>query len=301
MKKLVLIIPIVLILLLALIVIIINTDKNSTKNNISSIEKKINIVAAENFYGDVASQIAGNNANTISILSNPNLDPHAYEATTEDARNITNADIIIENGIGYDTFMEKLLSTAGNKEVINVGALVGLTENDNPHIWYNLDSIRGFAIKLKDELIKVDKTNQNYYQDNYINFLNSLSQIDNACQNIKSNFNNTKVIATERVADFLLIRCGLNPIKNVFQKAIEEGNDPSIDSISFFENILNAHQSKILIYNNQTQSQLTEKEKALAVKNNIPVVGITETMPLATTYVNWMINELNDINTALKK
>jgi len=299
MKKLIFIIPVIIILGLTIAVMIF-APQNKSANQINN-SSKIRIVAAENFYGDIASRIASNNAQVISIFSNPNLDPHEYEASIDDAKNIDNADIIIENGLGYDTFMDKILSTTKNKDVINVGALAGLNEEDNPHVWYNLSIMETFAARLKNELIKIDPNNQTSYETNYENFISSLDKIDAQCKNISIKFNGTQVIATERVADYILNNCGLKIIKNDFQKAIEEGNDPSIYAINFFETVLNTHQVRILVYNDQTKSEITEKEKNLAIKNNISVVGVTETMPLGTNYVDWMISQLNEINSALNK
>ncbi len=260
---------------------------------------KVKIVAAENFYGNIASQIGGDNVEVLSILSNPSQDPHDYDATSKDARDISNADIVIESGAGYDPFMGNILSTTSNKIVINVANLSGITEEDNPHVWYSTDIIKTFATNLLDKLVEMDSLNQGRYKDGYNSFINSLNSIESECLSIKNLYNGTKVVAMERVADYMLLKCGLIPIKNDFQKAVEEENDPSVTAINSFENILKTHEAKVLIYNNQTESQLTLKEKTFAEENNVPVVGVTETMPIGATYQSWMQSQLNDLKNAL--
>jgi len=292
-KKLIFLIPLILISLLVLLVIINGQETSSPVTN------KIQIVAAENFYGDIAKQIGGDKVNVISILSNPSQDPHEYEPTSQDAIKISEADIVVENGLGYDAFMDQLLSATKNINVINVGEFINLSKEDNPHLWYNTTYMKSYALKLEQELMNLDSENESAYQYNYSRFIDSLKTLEGFCGDIKNNFPGRKVIAVERVADYMLNNCGLDPIANGFQKAVEEGIDPSADSINFFENSLTSHQAKVLIYNDQTESETSQKMKNLADQYGIPVVGFTETMPLDTNYIDWMSDQLQTLLNAL--
>lgn len=292
MKKAVFLLPLIILICAAAVLIIHSSQTGSTK--------KITIVAGENFWGNIASQIAGNQAQVISIISNPNQDPHEYDATAADARNITNANIVIENGVGYDTFMQKILSTTQGKTVINVGDLAGLAAGDNPHMWYNFSYVTQVTQVLLQDLKKADPTHASEYTNNYNTFIESLSPLYNLCASINTKYKNTQVISTERVADYMLANCGMTLIPNDFQKAIEEGNDPSVASVNQFQTALTSHQAKVLIYNEQTVSQSTQQMESLATSEHIPIVGVTETMPLHTTYQKWMLSEMQSLQKALQ-
>ena len=294
MKRLIFFIPVLVILFAAIVLIVYENSQSTVKSN------SMIIVAGENFWGNIAMQIAGNKAQVISIISNPNQDPHEYESTSTDAKHISEAAIVIENGAGYDTFMDKILSTTTDKTVINAGNLNVVQDGDNPHMWYNLTYVERVAFTLEGDLARKDPKNASIYAANYNKFIVSLSPIETLCQTIDGTYAGTEIIATERVADYMLTNCGLRPIQNDFQKAIEEGYDPSFQSVSFFQGELDNHSAKVLIYNEQTVSSLTDSEKSLAVKDGIPVVGVTETMPVGKIYQTWMLGELEAISTALQ-
>ncbi len=293
MKRYIFFIPI-LILIIILFVVSIAYPQLQTHSD------SLLIVAGENFWGNIASQIAGSNAHVISIISDPNQDPHQYDSTTSDARNISQANIILVSGLGYDMFMQKILSTTNGKTIINAGYIANRKEGDNPHIWYDLPLVEQIANTLKVDLQNQDPHNSIAYESNYAKFINSLQPIENLCEEIKTSYANAPVIATERVANDMLHNCGLKIIPNAFQKAIEEGNDPAVADVDYFQQILRMRQADVLVYNKQTVSQITQQMETLARQNHIPIVGVTETMPLQTDYQHWILQELSSVFYALQ-
>lgn len=279
-------------LVFIVLLVIINRAPASTGSS------KIKVVAVENVYGDIVKQIGKDRLDVYSILSNPNLDPHEYESTFNDTNQIKTSKLVIENGIGYDTFVDKILTSINetNIKVINLGSEEGLSDSDNPHLWYNISYVKDLALNIKNNLSLIDPSNKDYYTANYNEFINSIySTLNLQCYAIQDKYNGVKFISTERVADYLLQSCGLTAIKNDFQKSIEDGNDPSVDSIQKFKDALTNHTAKLLIYNDQTISNTTEEIKKLAKDNNVPIIGVSESMPLDKNYQGWMSDELNDI------
>ena len=271
--------------------------------NIDTRSTKITIVGAENMYANIASQIGGTYVSTTGIITNPNADPHEYESSAVDATNIANAHIVIENGAGYDSFIDHLLAASPNKNrvVINVQQLLKLPDDTNPHLWYSLAYMETVAKTIETDLAKQDPPHSTYYEKNYHTFVNSLQSIETVCATINSTYHGVSVIATERVFDYMLATCGLSIIPNDFQKAVEEGNDPSVASILFFQNQLQTKQARVLLYNTQTISQITQNMKTLANQQMIPVVGVSETMPMGGSYQSWMLSETKNLLSALEK
>lgn len=293
-KKLILLIPIIIVLIVIFSVVNIQTNK---PNN------KIKVVAVENVYADIASQIGGNRVEIYSILKNPNADPHEYESTFNDTKKIKDADLIIKNGLGYDSFIDKLLDSSDNKSlnIIDLGEKEKLTDKDNPHLWYRLSYMKDLANSIRDHLNAQDASGTNYYNDNYNKFLISLNPIINSCNIIKSRYTDTPVIYTERVAEYIIKDCGLKNIHSDFSKSIEEGTDPSINTINNFKTIIINREVKLLFYNSQTISHITEDIQKLAKDNNIPIIGVSESIPENKDYQIWISHTLDEINNKLAK
>src|SRR5271167_3465164 len=140
----------------------------------------VKVVAAENFYGDLVSQIGGANVAVTSILSNPDDDPHLFEASPATAKALTDAKVVIVNGVDYDPWMEKLLSAhkaPGRKEIL-VGALVGHKAGDNPHLWYEPAYVKAVAKALTTDLSAIDHAHKADYEKREAQFLDSLKPLD---------------------------------------------------------------------------------------------------------------------------
>jgi zinc/manganese transport system substrate-binding protein len=254
---------------------------------------KLNIVAAENFYGGVARQIAGNSANVISILNNPNQDPHEFTTDAATARAVADADIVIYNGIGYDNWMNKLLGVQGKagRIVIQVADLIGAKAGDNPHIWYDPRTMPALAAKLA-EILK--------QPDNFAVFQNEMKAVTAKIAQIKFAYEGTPVTATEPVFGYMADALGFKMENNDFQLAVMNGTEPGFRQTADFEDSLRKKLVKILFYNRQVADPVTQRMREIAQKNGVAVIGVTETQPPdAKSYADWMLAELNEVETTL--
>jgi len=264
---------------------------------------KLQIVAAENFWGSLVSQLGGDRVHVASIVSDPNADPHEYESDTADARAIATANYVVLNGAGYDTWANKLLSASPNpnRQVLTVATLVGKKEGDNPHLWYNPVYVNKAITQMDTDLIALDPSGKSYYLQQLKTLQASLAGYQNRIKSIKQQFGGTKVAATEDIFAYLANAAGLDLVSPpAFTQAVAEGNDPPTDSVVTFQEQLQSGQVKVLVYNEQTVTPLTNSIKKLAADNNIPVIGVTETIqPPDTRFQDWMNAELIDLENAL--
>ncbi len=268
-----------------------------------SSSKTLEVVAAENFWGSIASQIGGNRVQVKSIVSDPNADPHEYETSSADARAVATANYVIVNGAGYDSWADKLISASPNpqRKVLTVASLIGKKEGDNPHFWYNPTYVNQVAAQVKTDLSALDPSESQYFQQNYRSLMNSLATYQNRIAEIKHAYGGTQVAATEDIFAYLATAAGLNLVSPPsFTAAVAEGNDPPAGSIVQFEQQLRSGQIKVLVYNEQTVTPLTNTMKQLAAQQNIPIVGVTETIqPPDTSFQVWMNAELINLQNAL--
>jgi zinc/manganese transport system substrate-binding protein len=263
----------------------------------------IAIVAAENFYGDVAGQIGGPNVIVSSILSNPDQDPHLFEASPSVARSLSSARIVIYNGIGYDPWMGKLLGAArsANRQIIVVADLVGRKTGDNPHIWYDPATMLALAKTLTAALIAADPAHKAGYDERLAHFEASMVPIQAKISELRQRLVGTPVTATEPIFGYMFNALGM-PVRNQsFQLSVMNNTEPSASDIAAFENDLKTHQVKLLIYNSQASDPVAMRMEKLAKASHVPVVGATETEPLGKTYQAWMLGELAAVEQALPK
>jgi zinc/manganese transport system substrate-binding protein len=251
------------------------------------------IVAAENFYGGVAAQVAGPSAKVASIMSNPNQDPHEFQTDAETAKAVAKADIVIYSGIGYDTWMEKLLAAQARpgRVVIKVSDLIGAKDGDNPHIWYDPKTMSALVAKLAVILKKPDAAAQ---------FSRSMQPLLDKIATLQPKARGVKVTATEPVFGYMATALGFQMMNYPFQLAVMNDTEPSFRQTADFEKSLNTKTVRILFCNSQVSNPVTQRMQNLAKNNGIPVVGITETQPTdAKTYVQWMLSQLTAVQSAL--
>jgi zinc/manganese transport system substrate-binding protein len=271
----------------------------------SGSANKVTIVAAENFWGDIASQIGGSQVSVTSIISDPTTDPHLYESDAIDASAIASAQIVIVNGLGYDDFFNKLLGASKNDSRIKIDAsdIYNVTANGaNPHLWYDLPRAHIMAQNIEQALVQADPEHQALYAANLTKFLSSLQPALSQLSQIKMMYPGAPVAYTERVAQYALDAAGLS-IKTPpgFASAIEDGSDPSPTDSAAMNTLVTGHSIKVLIYNNQATSPVTQAVRSLAAKNAIPVVGVSETIPAReTNYQTWQLHQLQAIMKALQ-
>ena len=261
----------------------------------------INVVAGENFYGDVAQQVGGKHVHVTSILSNPDQDPHLFEASASTAKALSAARLVVYNGIDYDPWMAKLLSAAkaaGRKEIV-AGQLMQKKTGDNPHLWYDPATMPLVAKAIAVELEVADPSNKAEYQQNLKRFLDSLQVLNSKIKSIHDKHAGTPVTATEPVFGYMASALGFKMRNEKFQLAVMNNTEPSASDVAAFENDLKTHKVKVLFYNSQASDQSAKRVQKIAKEAKVPVVGVTETAPTGKHYQDWMLGQLNALNQAL--
>jgi len=266
--------------------------------------KMVNIVAAENFYGDMSTQLCAGHCNITSIISDPNADPHEYESDTGDAKAIANAQLVIENGVGYDDFMDKLMSASPNSSrvVVNVGNLVGRSKGDNPHLWYNVDYVTQLVGVITPDLEQIDPSDTADYTAANAKFIGAMQPLLDEIATIKAQYGGYRVAQTEPVAGYMMSSLRISVDDGDFQHSIEEGTDPTPQSVAAIQEQIKDRHVSALLYNEQTISSVTDDLQNLARKSGVPVVPVTETLPPSeANWQTWMIDQLNTLSQALAK
>jgi zinc/manganese transport system substrate-binding protein len=261
----------------------------------------LHIVAAENFYGDMARQIAGPEAAINAILSNPNQDPHDFEASPATARLIADADLVIYNGADYDPWMDSLLkaSPSPTRLALVAAALMNRRSGDNPHLWYDPATMPAVARALAEELERRDPPHKGAYADRLSAYLASLKPLADKIAELKAKYAGVPVTATEPVFGYMAKALGFTMRNERFQIAVMNGTEPSIGDVAAFEDDLKNHQVRVLFYNSQVSDDLTGRLQKLARDSKVPVVGVSETEPPDTNFEQWMLNQLVDLDKAL--
>jgi zinc/manganese transport system substrate-binding protein len=262
------------------------------------------VLAVENFYASIVQQLGGQCVTVTTILSDPDADPHEFQPTASDLRAFQSAALIIENGLGYDDFADRAIGTLSRPPaVVRAGDVVGLQVGANPHIWYSasyVDLIKS-AIVAKLKQVKPDASA--YFDTQAAATDQAFGAYHQLIGQIAGQFGNTPVGATESIFVDMSYSTGLKLISPPeFMRALSEGNDPSAQDIVEFQNQLKNKQVKVLVYNVQTVTPITEQLKQMAVQNNIPVVGVSETLPhSAATFQGWQANQLRLLLSALQR
>ncbi|POR48483.1 zinc/manganese transport system substrate-binding protein [Paraburkholderia eburnea] len=266
----------------------------------------ITVVAAENFYGDVVKQIGGANVNVTSILSNPDQDPHLFEASPKTARALQHARVVVYNGADYDPWMTKLLgatagqSNEGNPRAIIVAAdLVGKKPGDNPHLWYDPQTMPAVARAVGAALDAADPAHKSVYDANLATFLGSLKPIDAKVAALRAQYKGQPVTATEPVFGYMSDAIGLDMRNLRFQLATMNDTEASASDIAAFERDLRERRVRVLIYNSQATEALTRRMLGLAKQAKVPTVSVTETQPAGVNFQQWMLAQLDSLSRAL--
>jgi zinc/manganese transport system substrate-binding protein len=268
---------------------------------VPALADPVKIVAAENFYGDMAAQVGGANVQVTSILSNPDQDPHLFEASVETAKALKDAKVVIANGLDYDPWIEKLLKASaapGRKEIV-VGALVGHEAGDNPHLWYDPGYMEAAAKALAADLAAVDPANKAAYEAGYAKFVVSLKPVRDKIGAMKKTYAGQPVIASEPVFGYQAGLIGLKVHGEKFALAVMNNAEPSASDVAAFENDLKGRKVKVMLYNAQASEPAVQRLVQMAKDNNVPVVGVSETEPTDGSYQTWMLGQLDALDHAL--
>ncbi len=263
----------------------------------------VNVVTAENFYGDVAQQIGSSDVRVTSILTNPDQDPHLFEASPSVARDISAARIVIYSGIDYDPWMEKLLDAArsGHRRVIAVAPLAARKTGDNPHVWYDTQTMLAYAAVLTEVLAADDPADAAGFRRRLAQFQASIEPIQAKIAALRNRLAGTPVTATEPIFGYMFDALGMISRNQSFQLAVMNNTEPSASDIAAFENDLKSHQVKLLVYNSQASDPTAERMRTIAKNAGVAVIGATETEPPGKTYQAWMAGEVDAVAQALAK
>ena len=261
-------------------------------------------IGAENEYADVIQQVGGKYVQASAVMSNPNTDPHTFEASASTGRLVNAARLVVQNGLGYDTFMdtiEKAVPDSG-RHVIVVQKLLGLPDSTpNPHLWYDPATMPKVADAIAAELAALQPEHAAYFTANAKSFTSSLQTWVNAIGTFKQQYPGVPVATTEPVADYLLAALGAtNKTPWAFQADVMNGTDPSAQDVAIERSLFTQRQVKAFVYNQQVTDSLTESFISLARANHIPVVGVYETMPEpGYRYQSWMLAEVRALRNAV--
>jgi zinc/manganese transport system substrate-binding protein len=269
----------------------------------ASSSHTLQVVAGQNFWGSIAAQLGGSHVSVTSVVTNPNADPHDYESSTKDARAFATADYVILNGAGYDDWASKLLSANPNpsRKVFAVADLLNKKAGGNPHFWYNPDWVEKVADRITADYQAIDAADSSYFSQQRAAFRTALQPYHDRIAKIRSAFPGVAVGSTESIFEYLASALGLNLISPPeFMKAVAEGNDPPAQTVAEFHDLIAGKKIKVLVYNVQTSTNITEDLKRQATNNGIPVVGVSETLqPVDATFQEWQDAQLLTLQNAL--
>jgi zinc/manganese transport system substrate-binding protein len=267
---------------------------------------KPTVIAAEDFWGSIASQLGGDHVSVMSVITNPNADPHDYEPTTADARDIATAAYVIENGIGYDPWVQRLLDSnpTQGRAVLNVGNLVGVQVGENPHQWYSPDSVQKVIDAITAEYKKLDPKDADAFEKLRSTYENEgLAEYHRLIDEMRSKYAGTAVGASESIFAELAPALGLRLITPpAFLTAISEGTDPTAVDKATIDRQIASHEIKVYVYNRQNATPDVQQQIQAAQRVGIPVTTITETLvPAGATFQAWQVGQLRSLETALAR
>jgi zinc/manganese transport system substrate-binding protein len=264
---------------------------------------QVAVLGTENFYADLLTQIGGSRVTATSFLNDPNADPHEFESSPQDAAAVADAKLVIVNGLGYDDFMQQLLSASPNADrvVIDVQQLLGLADDVNVHIWYDPATMPKVAAAAADALARIEPANAAYFAANEQAYLAALKPITDKIAEIKAKYAGAPIAFTENVAGYMTDQIGLEVKTPVgFMKAVEEGTDPAPADVAAERDLFTSKAVKVLLYNSQVTSPTTTQIHDLAQQQGIPIVGVAETIPPEYhSFAEWQLAQLDALQDAL--
>jgi zinc/manganese transport system substrate-binding protein len=264
----------------------------------------VSVVASTNVYGDIVTELAGRLAGgkvaVTSIITDPAADPHEYEASTRNELAIKQADLVIENGGGYDDFIDRLRAASGSDAQVLNAVKIGARHSDNEHVWYDFPTVAKLVKRVESFLIAQDRADAATFKANARSFIGRLRQLEAEEATIRRSASGVGVAITEPVPLYMLTACGLvNRTPAQFSAAVEEGTDVAPRVLQDALALFSQHTVKVLVYNGQTVDNATDQLRDAAQANQVPEVAVTETLPAGKTYLSWMQANLDAVAGAL--
>lgn len=262
---------------------------------------QINVVASLDFYGETAKAVLGDKGTVTSIIDKPSMEPHEYEPTTNTAKLVSKADVIVYNGLGYDTWMNRLSADNTGTTKVNVAqGIMNKQNGDNEHIWYNLKTMPKLANALAEQFGKRQPQNKAYFKRNAQRYIQSLKPLDQKVAQLRRNSRQARVNVSEPVFDYSLTEMGYRQNNNHYAQAVQNDTDPSPKDIKQMQADIRHHKIAFFVVNTQEISKMTTNLLSLAKKSGVPIVRVTESQPAGTTYKTWMMRQFNEVQRAQK-
>jgi len=262
----------------------------------------IQVIAVENQYGGIVSRLGGQGVRFKSIITNPDADPHEFQTNTQVVRDYQGAQLVVENGLGYDDFSDKVLDTVAKKpKVVNAGDVLGRKAGDNPHVWYDPDAVDRICQAITAALKELNPAGSEYFDARAKEYAGRLAPYHEAVARIRKRFAGVPVGATESIFVPMARATGLDLISPPgLMNAVSEDASPSVQDVALFQEQIKGKKIKVLVYNNQTNSTLTSQLRDMAKEAGIPVVGVSETLaPADAAFEDWQLSQLKALEDAL--
>jgi len=270
-----------------------------------STSGRVNVVAAENVYGNIASQIGGPHVSVTSLLTSPNADPHLFEPGTSSALAVSGAKVVLQNGLGYDAFMTRLENSSPSKSrsVVTMADVLGVHgKAGNPHLWYDVPRLDGIAGAISGAFVRADPSHAVAYRRGLKRFERSLAPLRGEVAAIRTRFHGTPLAYTEPVPGYLVAAAGLrNLAPDSFTRPIEQGVEPSPSAVAAMNDLVAKRRIRLLLYNAQAVSPITAQLRNAAQKAGIPVVAMRETLPANLSFQQWQLAQARALAAALTK
>ncbi|KAA0022011.1 metal ABC transporter solute-binding protein, Zn/Mn family [Antrihabitans cavernicola] len=270
-------------------------------NSDSSADGKPTVVASTNVWGSVATAVAGDSASVESIIKDPSADPHSYESSPSDAAALSDADLVVYNGGGYDQFVPKVLDSTKDKRTVDAFDIAGNRTDKNEHVFYDVTTVDAVAHKIADQLSELDPGNAKGYADRAAAFESKLRAISDITATIAKNHPKAPVAQTEPIAHYMLTAADVDDLTPPeFEDAIEEGTDPSPNAVATTRDLLSTKKVRALVYNSQTEDKVTQDIKSTAESAGVRIVQVTETLPDGLDYIAWQTQNAQALAAALE-
>lgn len=262
----------------------------------------VRVGATVDFYGEMAKAVVGRYGTATSVIADPAVDPHDYEPTTAVGKAVAQADVVVANGAGYDSWMNKLVAANGNRAaVVSAASVVGVKNGENEHIWYKPTALPAMATALAKRLGKIDPQHKAAYAKQAQAYIARLKPVTDLVAKLRRGSDGQKVAVSEPVFNNALTAMGYRVSDTHFAQAIEEGTDPSPADIRRLKADFTKHRVAFFVVNTQVDSKIVAAMVTAAKAANVPVVHVTETLPANMTYAQWMLRQYRAVEAIQKE
>lgn len=293
MKRRITLSAIIIAILAVILVLVWGQQSKSNQGDIQN--SKIKVISSVDFYGEAAKAVLGKYGSVQSVITNPNVDPHDYEPSAKIAKDVAGSDLVLYNGIGYDSWMTKLAKNS-NISSVRVGEdVLGKKNGDNPHLWYQSQTMPKLVSYLANKFSKIDPKHKAQFKANANNYITSLKPITTKINALKANSDGKRVDVSEPVFDYALSELGYTENNTHFAKSVEDGTDPSPKDIKAMQDDIKNRSISFFVENTQASDKTVTELVKLADEYSVPVLKVTETMPKNKTYLEWMLAQYQQL------